>query len=114
MTTQLIPVYDDIDIPRVAQDLNDVGVVVVLTSRAHAIAVASQVSDILGVNEESEFSIIHLSFEVDDRGWEDCLMYTKVAEFDPGLLRPMTIGAVRAWVAAAEPARYVHSYKYSA
>lgn len=105
MSLKYIPVQAfEIDIDQVVQDLKSHDVVVLVTTRTHAIQVAAQASKKLGINEDDEEgpSLQHLSFKVDDRGWEDCLMYTKSANYEPEELREITVNAIRDWIATGE------------
>lgn len=94
----------DINIDRVVEDLKDHGVVVLVTARTHAIQIAAQASGQLGIDRDDEEGAFlqHLSFEVDDRGWEDCLMYSESADYQPDELHKITIHAIRDWIAGGE------------
>ncbi len=105
MSLKYIPVIAfEIDINRVVEDLNNYEVVVLVTTRTHAIQIAAQASEKLGINEDDEDgpNLQHHSFEVDDRGWEDCLMYSESANYEPEELRNITINAIRDWIATGE------------
>ena len=110
MSLKYIPVQAfDIDIDQVVKDLKDHGVVVLVTSRTHAKQVAAQASDKLDIDEDDEEGPCHhhLSFEVDDRGWEDCLVYSESAGYELDDLREITVHAIRDWIAAGEKGYHV-------
>lgn len=105
MSLKYIPVLAfEIDIDQVIKDLKDHGVVVLVTTRTHAMQVAVQATDKLGIDEDDEEGprLQHLSFEVDDRGWEDCLMYSESTDYEPDELREITVHAIRDWIATGE------------
>jgi len=105
MSLKYIPVLAfEIDIDQVVEDLKNHDVVVLVTTRTHAMQIAAQASEKLDINEEDEDgpNLQHLSFEVDDRGWEDCLMYSESAKYEPEDLRKITVHAIRDWIAAGE------------
>lgn len=86
------------------KDLKDQGVVVLVTARTHAIQITAQASGRLGINVDDEEGAFlqHISFEMDDRGWEDCLMYSESADYQPDELHKITIHAIRDWIAGGE------------
>jgi len=105
MSLKYIPVLAfEIDIDQVVEDLKSHGVVVLVTARTHAMQVTAQASNKLGIDEDDEDGpyLQHLSFEVDDRGWEDCLMYSELANYEPDELLEITVHAIRDWIAAGE------------
>jgi hypothetical protein len=110
MSLEYFPVQAiNIDIDQVVEDLTAHGVVVLVTTRTHAEQIAAQASDKLGIDDDVEDGpyLQHLSFEVDDRGWEDCLMYTERANYEPDELREITIRAIRDWIANGEKSYHV-------
>jgi len=105
MPLKNIPVLAfEIDIDKLVDNLKDHGVVVLVTSGTHAEQVAAQASNKLGINKDDEEGpyLLHLSFEVDDRGWEDCLLYSESADYEPDELRAITVQAIRDWIATGE------------
>ncbi len=104
MSLKYIPVLAfEIDIDQVVEDLKNYDVVVLVTTRTHAKQIAAQASEKLGINEDVEGpNLQHLSFEVDDRGWEDCLMYSESANYESEQLREITVHAIRDWIATGE------------
>lgn len=105
MPLKYIPVLAfEIDIDKVVEDLKNHDVVVLVTTRSHAMQIAAQASEKLGINGDAEEgpNLQHHSFEIDDRGWEDCLMYSESANYEPEELREFTVHAVRDWIATGE------------
>lgn len=78
--------------------------VVLVTARTHSIQIAAQASDRLSIDVDDEEGVFlqHLSFEMDDRGWEDCLMYSESADYQPDELHKITIHAIRDWISGGE------------
>ncbi len=105
MSLKYIPVLAfEIDIDQVVEDLKNNDVVVLVTTRTHAMQIATKASEKLGIDEDDEDgpNLQHLSFEVDDKGWQDCLMYSESANYEPEELREITVHAIRDWISTGE------------
>ena len=105
MSLEYISVHAwNINIKRVVEYLKAHGVVVLVTMKTHAIDLSAQASDELGIDVDDKEGpyLLHLSFEVDNQGWEDCLMYSDSADYQPDELREITIRAIRDWIACGE------------
>ena len=112
MSLRFIPVQTfDIDIELVVQDLKDHGVVVLVTTRTHSKQVADEAVIRLGIdtNDQEGPYLQHLSFEVDDGGWEDCLMYSETADYQPEELREITMHAIRDWIASGRKKYHLYT-----
>lgn len=104
----LIPVFSgNLHTQAICDELRNHGLLVVETSRTHAKHVATEVERALGINIDSEGGplLIHLSTEVDDRGWSEFLIYSEEYEYDydPDKTQEMVRLAVRSWVRAGTP-----------
>jgi len=105
MSLKYIPVLAfELNIDQVVGGLKSHGVVVLVAARTHAKQVAVQASNKLGIDEDDENRpyLLHLSFEVDERGWVDCLMYSESADYEPDELREITVHAIRDWITTGE------------
>lgn len=104
----------EIDMDLLIQDLKDHGVVVLVTPRTQAKQLATRAANMLGIDQDKsdEPYLQHLSFEVDDRGWDDCLMYSERADYQPDELREITINAIRDWIAAGEKNYHIFTWDY--
>ena len=104
----------DIEIDQVVRDLQDHGVVVVITSRPEATRIANDASLKLGIGEtykDGQPFLNHLSFQGDDGSWDDCLVYSKKANYTPARLKDLTILSVREWRSAGERDYYVYKWR---
>lgn len=102
----VVPVYTStIDIESLCDDLRLHGLVVIETTRTHAKTVHLEAQRSLGIDPESadEPVLLHLSFQVDNQGWSDVLLYSEVQNFVPGTTQDLVRSAVRSWLAAGEP-----------
>lgn len=112
----IVPVHSrDISAELVASDLREHGFVVVETMRTVAQRVATEVHVLLGIDPESERgpNLIHLSQEVrfadpmDNRGWVDFLIYDDAINTLYKHRTRILIEAMRQWLAAGGPDRYL-------
>lgn len=89
--------------------LLEYGVVVLETMRNHVKTLAMSMEEVLGVklNDEDGPYLIHLSVQVGDRGWSDFLVYSAVAEYEPGVTQKAIQKAVLSWAEAGCPEKHV-------
>ncbi|MFA7239852.1 MAG: hypothetical protein WC091_07045 [Sulfuricellaceae bacterium] len=102
----LVPVLSgNIQIESVCDNLRDHGLIVIETNRTHAKSIVVETIRSLGINEESEDDpqLIHLSTQVEDRGWSHFFMYTSVYNYAPDKTQQIVAKAVLSWVAANSP-----------
>ncbi len=85
------------------------GIVVLETMRNHSKNLAERMKELLGVDidDEDDSYFIHLSVQVDDRGWSDFFIYSIVAEYVPGVTEEAVQKAVLSWVDAGRPDKHV-------
>lgn len=85
------------------------GIVVLETMRSHAEMLAKSMEEVLDIdsNDEDGLYLIHLSAKLSDRGWSNFIVYSGMAEYEPGVTQEAVRKAVSSWLNAGSPDKHV-------